>query len=116
MYEPRAVRQEDQSVSDSDSEFKDSSDDSSIGNVDEWILCLDLCECGCCMHMPTVHERKCSRSTNIVDGKAEAECVPCIILHEGFQVNCSNIHELETTYYEFIYNNGPREEHQDIHE
>jgi hypothetical protein len=36
MYEPRAVSREEQSVSDSDSEFEDSSDDSFIGNVDEW--------------------------------------------------------------------------------
>ncbi|XP_060573125.1 P2X purinoceptor 7-like [Ruditapes philippinarum] len=110
MYEPRAVSQEEQSVSDSDSEFEDSSDDSFNGNVDEW------CECGCCIHMPTAHERKCCQSTNIVDGKAESEGVPCITLHEGFQVNCLNIHVLETSYYEFIHNNGPREENQEIHE
>jgi hypothetical protein len=51
-----------------------------------------------------------------VDGKAEAEGVPCITLHEGFQVNCLNIHVLETSYYELIHNNGPREENQEIHE
>ncbi|KAH3720678.1 hypothetical protein DPMN_063582 [Dreissena polymorpha] len=66
--------------------------------------------------MPTAHEIRCYQSTNIVDGKAEAEGVPCITLHMGFQVNCLNIHVLETSFYESIHDYGPREEGQKIHE
>ncbi|KAH3818144.1 hypothetical protein DPMN_119740 [Dreissena polymorpha] len=66
--------------------------------------------------MPTAHERRCCQSTNIVDGKAEAEGVPCITLQEGCQVNCLNIHVLETSFYEYKHDYGPREEGQQIHE
>ncbi|XP_060580322.1 P2X purinoceptor 7-like [Ruditapes philippinarum] len=112
MFEPRIeIQNQEAEQSESDSDSSDnSSDDSYIGNVDDW------CECGCCVNMPSANERKCCQSTNIVDGKAEAEGVPCITLHEGFQVNCLNIHVLETSYYEFVHDHGPREENQEIHE
>ncbi|XP_060607910.1 uncharacterized protein LOC132760038 [Ruditapes philippinarum] len=110
MFEQRIEIQNqeaEQSESDSDS-LDNSSDDSYIGNVDDW--------CGCCVNMPSAHERKCCQSTNIVGGKTEAEGVPCITLQEGFQVNCLNIHVLKTSYYEFVHDHGPREENQEIHE
>ncbi|XP_052238339.1 P2X purinoceptor 7-like [Dreissena polymorpha] len=110
MFEPRAESQETYIPSESDEgNFEEANSDGSyIGNVDDW------CECECCVNMPTAHERRCCQSTNIVDGKAEAEGVPWITLHEGFQVNCLNIHVLETSFYEFIHDYGPREEQ--VHE
>lgn len=66
--------------------------------------------------MPTVIENKCCRNTNIVDGKIEEEDLTCITDHEGFIVNCLNRHVLETSYYEYVQENGPLEENEHIHE
>lgn len=65
--------------------------------------------------MPTLLESKCCQETNIVDGKIEEAGIQCITHHEGFEPNCLNIHVLETSFYEYLENNGPLEEHELIH-
>lgn len=74
------------------------------------------CLCNNCENMPTQTESKCCKSTNIVDGKIEAEDLSCITDHDGFQANCLNIHVLEVAYYDYVKEHGPREENQRIHE
>jgi len=64
--------------------------------------------------MPTERESRCCKTTNIVDAKAEG--LRCITDHEGFAVNCTNIHVLETAYYAFLSENGPMQEGEVIHE
>lgn len=76
----------------------------------------DWCSCGNCIHMETPRENKCCRHTNIVDGKLEEDGLQCITDHEGFIVNCLNRHVLETSYYEYLQENGPLEENEQIHE
>ena len=66
--------------------------------------------------MDTATEAKCCRTTNVVDGKVEVEGLNCIIEHEGFRVNCLNIHVLEVAYYDHVQQLGPPEEDQIIHE
>lgn len=66
--------------------------------------------------MPTAKENKCCRHTNVVDGKIEELDLECITEHEGFIVNCLNHYVLETSYYEYIQDNGRLEEGQFIHE
>lgn len=50
--------------------------------------------------------------TLIVDGKIEEQGLECITQHEGFIVNCLNHYVLQTSYYEYIQNNGRLEEGQ----
>jgi len=64
--------------------------------------------------MSTRRESKCCRDTNIVDSKIEEAELDCITEHEGFQVNCLNPYVLETSYYEYLQENGPPD--QIIHE
>ena len=66
--------------------------------------------------METPRENKCCRHTNIVDGKIEENGLQCITDHEGFVVNCLNRHVLETSYYEYLQENGPLEENELIQE
>lgn len=66
--------------------------------------------------MPTRRECKCCRNTNVVDSKVEEADLKCITEHEGFQVNCLNQYVLETTYYEYVQDNGPLEDNAMIHE
>lgn len=66
--------------------------------------------------MPSADERRCCLNTNVVDGKIQAAEINCITEHEGFQVNCLNVHVLETSYYDYVLERGPLEEDQEIHE
>ncbi|KAL3868176.1 hypothetical protein ACJMK2_041009 [Sinanodonta woodiana] len=74
------------------------------------------CSYGNCIHMETPRENKCCRHKNIVDGKIEENGLQCITDHEGFVVNCLNRHVLETSYYEYLQENGPLEENELIQE
>jgi hypothetical protein len=53
--------------------------------------------------------------THVVDDKILEAEIECITLHEGFQANCLNQYVLETSYYEYVQENGPLEEDQLIH-
>lgn len=66
--------------------------------------------------MTTAKENKCCRHTNVVDSKVEEQDLECITEHEGFIVNCLNHYVLETSYYEYIQDNGRLEEGQFIFE
>ncbi|XP_060582264.1 P2X purinoceptor 7-like [Ruditapes philippinarum] len=92
--------------SSSDSEYDGEED--AIPDVSDW------CRCDQCIPMPTANECRCCRTMNIVDQKTEG--LQCITEHEGFQVNCLNIHVLETSYYEYVLDRGQLEEDQLIHE
>ncbi|KAL3857965.1 hypothetical protein ACJMK2_012589 [Sinanodonta woodiana] len=77
----------------------------------------DWCTCGNCIHMETPRENERCRHTNIVDGKMEEDGLQqwrsnsfCIV------VNCLNRHVLETSYYEYLQENGPLEKNELIHE
>ncbi|KAK3104645.1 hypothetical protein FSP39_007033, partial [Pinctada imbricata] len=74
------------------------------------------CLCNHCVAMPTILESRCCQVIGKVKEKADAANCKCITEHEGFSVNCTNIHVLETSYYEYHRINGPLEENQEIHE
>lgn len=66
--------------------------------------------------MATPEERKCCADMNDLEDKLEG--IACITLHEGFIVNCTNIHVLETCFYEYVDENGPANEeslHKYVH-
>ena len=65
--------------------------------------------------MRNLRESKCCQTTNVVDGRLEELDINCITEHEGFRVNCLNHHVLEVAYYDYVIQEGPREEHQRIH-
>ena len=66
--------------------------------------------------MPSIQESKCCQETNIVDGKIEEAGISCITHHEGFHPNFLNIHVLEISYYEYLQDNSPLQNHEKIHE
>ena len=66
--------------------------------------------------MATHRENKCCRRNNAVVGKIEESQLKCITEHEGFVVNCLNRYVMETSYYQYIEENGPDDENQAIHE
>ena len=74
------------------------------------------CSCGNCALMPSIQQSKCCQETNIVDGKIEEAGISCITHHEGFHPNFLNIHVLEISYYEYLQDNGPLQDHEKIHE
>ena len=76
-----------------------------------------LCRCkrNHCTTMSIKRESKCCKDTHIVDDKILEAEIECITLHEGFQANCLNQYVLETSYYEYVQENGPLEEDQLIH-
>ena len=65
------------------------------------------CQCGNCVTMDTADESKCCQTTNIVDGKIEAENQTCITQHPGFRDNCLSVYVLETVFYTYVKDQGP---------
>ncbi|XP_076112427.1 P2X purinoceptor 7-like [Mytilus galloprovincialis] len=126
MYEPVIQR-----ITGAESHELDVTDDeeshSSTSDVEDESEKLDMstarrlqniswCKCQNCSLMPTVQESKCCQETNIIDGKIEEAAITCITHHEGFVANCLNIYVLETSYYEYLQENGPFDPSQMIHE
>ncbi|XP_071148081.1 P2X purinoceptor 7-like [Mytilus edulis] len=105
------------SDTDSDSKLDASDDDMPLPGLETEVDDISLwCSCSRCSAMPTRRECKCCRNTNVVDSKVEEADLKCITEHEGFQVNCLNQYVLETTYYEYVQDNGPLEDNAMIHE
>ena len=65
--------------------------------------------------MDTAEESKCCLTTNIVDGKIEAENLTCITQHPGFRDNCCSVYVLETVFYTYVKDQGPPAEGQFLH-
>ena len=74
------------------------------------------CTCGNCALMPTGKECRCCTSFSAVDDRRESQQLTCITDHPGFEGNCLNRWVLETSYYEFIQDEGPLDADQLIHE
>ncbi|VDI42281.1 Hypothetical predicted protein [Mytilus galloprovincialis] len=121
QYEPTvltgSVISESESDTDSDSKLDASDDGMPLPGLETEVDDLSLwCSCSRCSPMPTKRECKCCRNTNVVDSKVEEADLKCITEHEGFQVNFLNQYVLETTYYEYVQDNGPLEDNAMIHE
>lgn len=76
---------------------------------------LDWCSCENCTIMPTARECKCCNFYTAIVFRLEEASVKCITQHEGFVANCLNRLVLETSFYEYLHENGPLDENELIH-
>ena len=65
--------------------------------------------------MPTARECKCCHFYAAIEPSLKETEVNCITEHEGFMANCLNRWVLETSFYEYIQENGPLEENELVH-
>ncbi|KAJ8310929.1 hypothetical protein KUTeg_011519 [Tegillarca granosa] len=80
------------------------------------LTCTNLCSCGQCSTMSTPEKCCCCTSVAAVNEKVISASIKCITEHEGFIVNCLNNYVLESSYYEYIQENGRLGENEFIHE
>ncbi|XP_062585805.1 uncharacterized protein LOC134247462 [Saccostrea cucullata] len=67
-----------------------------------------------CISMPTARECKCCHFYADIESRIEEGGGTCITEHEGF-ANCLNRWVLETSFYEYLQENGPLEENEFVH-
>ena len=65
-----------------------------------------------CVIMPTARECKCCHFYAAIEPRSKETEVNCITKPEGFVANCLNRWVLETSFYEYLHENGPLKENE----
>ncbi|KAL3857216.1 hypothetical protein ACJMK2_011908 [Sinanodonta woodiana] len=119
MYEPEVL-------SDTDTDENDSSDSDTGDDVETQVEYrhpgeeahllenTNWCLCSKCMLMTNQEENICCHSQSILEEKSEECSSTCITSHDGFIAKCLNIHVLETSFYEYVQENGRLSENDQI--
>ncbi|XP_041348808.1 uncharacterized protein LOC121378581 isoform X1 [Gigantopelta aegis] len=77
---------------------------------------LGWCDCGNCALMATVEECLCCMEVPAARYKADMADDECVSQHEGFIVNCLNMHVLELAMLDYVRMDGPLDDNDPIHE
>lgn len=86
-----------------------------VNILHEFIFLWCRCSCETCVIMPTARECKCCHFYAAIEPRLKETEVNCITNHEGFIANCLNRWVLETSFYEYLQENGPLEENERVH-
>ncbi|XP_078328602.1 P2X purinoceptor 7-like isoform X2 [Crassostrea virginica] len=117
QYEPVKRQELSQNTRDDESDSESSHDSNEPADVSDEDLPSDMhwCSCETCVIMPTARECKCCHFYAAIEPRLKETEVNCITNHEGFIANCLNRWVLETSFYEYLQENGPLEENERVH-
>ena len=65
--------------------------------------------------MPTIFEQVCCKDHKPMLTKIAEDSLDCLVDHQGFRDNCLSPYVLESSYFEFVLNDGPIGDNEPIH-